>query len=304
MMERLSTRWSMLLDQTRMQRISQNINEGRARIDSGQKLLRPSDDPVSSARIDEIDRVIATKENDMRTLVRLENRWTAMDDRLSGLQIDVQRGLEITLAASSSTASPSDRATWALELASLRDSLLSAANARDNQGAPLFTSGQKNAYVPNTQGQMIWQEQGPVPRIDVGDGNFVPLGLRLQSFTGPPPTPEEGDDLFAEIDRLEANLKAPLADQEALADSITRLRRFADRLADAQAQVGSYGARLQSLNERAQAHMVQLSQSRAILADTDIATEIASIDQNSLILDATRALFAKLRSKSLLDYLR
>ena len=304
MVERMSTRWSMLLDQSRMQRLNQEISEGRTRVDGGEKLLRPSDDPAAAARIAEIDRLSSAQQNQLRNITRLQTRWQAIDDHLSNMQKDTQRILEIALAANSATASASDRATWAVELASLRDTLQAAANARDTQGAPLFTSGQDNAFVRNSEGRMIWQEQGPIPSIDMGDGQQLPLGLRLQNFTGAPPKIEDGDDLFAEIDRLEANLKAAIPDAESLAASITRVRRFTDQLTDAQAQAGTYGARLISLSDTLQAHLAQLTQSRSALADTDVASEIAGIDQNSLILDATRALFAKLRAKSLLDYLR
>lgn len=304
MIERTSTRWSMLLDQSRMQRLNQDINDGRSRVDSGEKLLHPSDDPSTAARIAEIDRISAGKENDLRAITRLQTRWQTIDDQLSAMQKDTQRLLEIALAANTATASASDRATWALELASLRKSLLAAANARDTQGAPLFTSGQADAFVADSAGHMLWQDQGPIAEVDVGDGHFLPLGLRLHDFTGPPARPEDGDDLFAEIDRLEANLKAPAPDSSTLAAAITGLRRFTDQLADAQSQAGTYGARLLALSDGVHAHISQLGQSRSKLADTDVAAEIAAIDQNSLILDATRALFAKLRAKSLLDYLR
>ncbi len=126
--------------------MSQTLQSAQARLErvmqqmaTGQRLLLPSDDPVTAVRISRITREEAAlaqyRDNIGALSVRLTQNETSLD---SGLQ-DLQQVRDLLVWASDGANTSEDLNAMAGSLLSLRDSLFYISNSRDQEGRYLFS---------------------------------------------------------------------------------------------------------------------------------------------------------------------
>ena len=84
---------------------------------------------------------------------------------------------------------------------------------------------------------------------------------------------------------------------------ITTLDTGVTKTADALGDIGQRGRRLQSLQEAARAHDIDLAAERTNLEATDISEAVAQLTAQTLTLEAAQAAFARINRRTLLDLL-
>ncbi|KQP37158.1 flagellar hook-associated protein FlgL [Pseudorhodoferax sp. Leaf274] len=118
--------------QTRLEKVMQQMS-------TGQRLLLPSDDPVTAVRLSRMDREQAAlaqyRDNIGALSVRLTQNETALDSSLQ----DMQQVRDLMVWASDGGNTAEDLNAMAGALVSLRDSLYYTANSRDQEGRYLFS---------------------------------------------------------------------------------------------------------------------------------------------------------------------
>lgn len=106
---------------------------------TGQRILLPSDDPVTTVRLSRMAReeaaLVQYRDNIGALSVRLRQNETALDSSLE----DLQQVRDLLVWASDGAATGDDLNAMAGALASLRDSLFYTANSRDQEGRYLFS---------------------------------------------------------------------------------------------------------------------------------------------------------------------
>jgi flagellar hook-associated protein 3 FlgL len=126
--------------------MSQTLAAAQARLEqvmqqmsTGQRLLLPSDDPVTTVRLSRMEREQAAlaqyRDNIGALSVRLTQNETALD---SGLK-DMQQARDLLVWANDGANTADDLNAMAGALVSLRDSLYYTANGRDQEGRYLFS---------------------------------------------------------------------------------------------------------------------------------------------------------------------
>lgn len=126
--------------------MSQTLASAQARLEhvmqqmaTGQRLLLPSDDPVSTVRLSRIVREQAAleqyRDNIGALSVRLTQNETALDSSLQ----DMQQARDLLVWASDGANTSEDLNALAGALVSLRDSLFYTANSLDQEGRYLFS---------------------------------------------------------------------------------------------------------------------------------------------------------------------
>jgi flagellar hook-associated protein 3 FlgL len=126
--------------------MSQTLQAAQARLEhvmqqmaTGERLLLPSDDPVTTVRLSRMVREQAAlaqyRDNIGALSVRLTQNETALDSSLQ----DMQQARDLLVWASDGANTPDDLNAMAGALVSLRDSLYYTANSRDQEGRYLFS---------------------------------------------------------------------------------------------------------------------------------------------------------------------
>lgn len=106
---------------------------------SGNKLLRPSDDPIASIRLLRLEREEAALTQYRDNIGALRARLSLNESYLSGMGRDMLGARDQLLMALEASYTNVDLRDMATPLAALRDSLLYSANTQDQEGRYLFS---------------------------------------------------------------------------------------------------------------------------------------------------------------------
>jgi len=120
------------------------LNDTQLQLSTGRRVLTPSDDPVSSARVlglnGAIDTVRQYQDNANRARARLETE----EGVLLGATNLLQRVNELTIQGNNDTLTPTDSRAIAAEVSQILDQMLSLANTRDSNGEYIFAGYQSS----------------------------------------------------------------------------------------------------------------------------------------------------------------
>jgi len=149
---------------------------------TGKRILKPSDDPVASARALDLSRAIDRMDQYTRNSTQVENRLNLQESALDSSLDVLQRVRELTVQANSGTQSDDSRAALATEIEQLRGSLLQQVNGKDGNGHYLFGGYSEDQAPYMTLGRHALpalQDAGGnrVPGVLLANGALVPARL-------------------------------------------------------------------------------------------------------------------------------
>lgn len=121
------------------------------KLTSGKNVNRPSDDPSSAAQAERAQTRLSRIASDRQALEVQRGALTLAESALGDSAGLLQRFRELTITAGNGGYNAADRLTVAKEMGSLREQLLSLANAADGNGLPLF-GGLGSASAPFVEG--------------------------------------------------------------------------------------------------------------------------------------------------------
>ena len=284
---------------TSLQGLNRNLDtlgKLQNQLTSGRLINAPSDSPTGTNRAMQTRTELASVSQEARNISD-GGAWLEQSDSTIQNMLDAARKVRDLTVQGLSTGSSSDASQKALatEVASLREGLLTLANT-NIQGRPLFggvTPGTK-AYDATT-GAYVGLAGPPVtPRVS--ETEVLRVDISGPEAFGPP-----GDDLFAVVGRIAADLTA---DPAALETHLADLDVIMQGMYTAVADVGARAKRLEGLG--------QINSDRSLTLQTQLA-ETENIDQPNTIMrlemqkvgyEAALAATAKAISPTLLDYLR
>lgn len=221
--------------------------------------------------------------------------WLNMADAAITDSMDIaQRVRTLTVQGmNSGSVSPEARQALAAEFKNLRAGLLANANESYN-GRPVFggTTGEREAY--DTTGTFIG-ENAPVTRR-VSDTNVVRVDL-----TGPETFGPAGNDIFAIVDRIAADVTANPA---ALGNHLDDLDVAMKRLATAAADIGSRTNRITAAQDMSTKTVTTLGAQLSENEDIDLPAVIITNQARMSAYQAALGVAAKTIQPTLLDFLR
>ncbi len=120
-------------------------------ISTGKRILTPSDDPVASSRVVEIDNTQNVTNQHLENISTARSTLNLEETAVSNIIRVFQNARQTVVTAGNAALSSADRASLATVLRSNYDELLGIANARDNQGGDYLFSGYSTSTKPFSQ---------------------------------------------------------------------------------------------------------------------------------------------------------
>jgi flagellar hook-associated protein 3 FlgL len=299
---RISTSWIFQQGVNAMLDKQTALAKTQLQLATGQKILKPSDDPTAATRVLDLNQVIDTISQYQRNADFADARLALEETTLSGAVDMLQRIRELTVQALNDTLGAADRGAIAVEVRENIDALLQLANTRDANGEYLF-SGFKT---------------GTEPFSHDGSGNFnyagdqgqrsLQIGASTQVVIG-----DSGDNVFMKVDDGAGGISSTFSilydlatELEANAPSgtiLTRLDSAIDTTANTRASIGARMNVIEGQRNSNDSFSLSMQENRSNLEDLDYAEAVSRFEQQLLALQASQQSFVKIQGLSLFNYI-
>jgi flagellar hook-associated protein 3 FlgL len=280
-------------------RAAEALAEAQRKVGSGQRMARPSDDPLGSvAAINEhasLSRLGAYSSAADAAAYRLGMADSALSDIIT--QLTAAQSTALAARGSSQTQAQRDAASD--ELISIRDALMSDINTKF-QGSYLFSGSDvsKPAYQAVGAGISAYQGDADPAGIEVEPGRSV-----ASTFDGGKIF--QGADAKHVLDALTDLSAAVRANNEpAIANGVAALSRAFDRATSAQAEVGNDLRAIDDVHLRNASAKTGVVARLATIEDADLAQAAAQLSQSETAYRAALSAVSTLGRVSLMDYLK
>lgn len=261
----------------RQTKLADALERTQIQISTGKRLQRMSDDPVAARRIQTIGTTQASMASWATNIKTAQAQSSQADGVLKSTSDLLVRARELTLAASSDTASPADRATIAAELKTIADQIDGLAATRDSNGEPLFATAEAR-----------------VVRFDA-DISFAAVPSAADTFV------IGGNSLSTSIRDIATAVAA--GDKAMMGTGLTTLTGAVDHVANQNAAIGLSAGRLERIGDSLEARGIEIADERQSVEETDLSSAIAQLNAQELTLSAAQAAFAKINRQTLFDLL-
>jgi len=143
-----------------MQKVSQALQKTQQQLSSGKRVNSPADDPVATARIQQLNQDLAQSNHYQRNIDLATNQLNQEDSTLGGVGDIITRVRELTVQAGNGSLNATDRRDIAKELSQRLNQLAGAANTRSASGEYVFGGfqGAKQPFVQDATG--VWRYTG------------------------------------------------------------------------------------------------------------------------------------------------
>jgi len=167
------------------QRLTSRIQQ---QIATGKRVMSPSDDPVSAARIDLMRHRIDVTERFQINKDAAINQLSLEENVLSNVISNLQQVRELQVRVGNEALSDNDRKMIGQEVSSLLTELEGLANTRDVNGRYLFSGGKTlaKAFTKNASGNYIYNGDSTIRQLDISSGIRIKLN-------------DSGSDIFMRI---------------------------------------------------------------------------------------------------------
>jgi flagellar hook-associated protein 3 FlgL len=284
---------------TALQTANAGLTQVMSQMASGSRILKPSDDTISTVRLARLSREEAALDQYRSNIAALTTRLQNNETTLTSMQDDLLMVRDLMAWAADGASTPEDVKAMATSLESLRDSLFYSANTRNAEGQWMFSGTASN--VPTLQLTAGVYSFGPgvnaqTQQVAVGDGVTIAANVSLQEY---------GLDVF--LNDLQAAITAFSNGSYVGANPAGAQIDAVDGLMDfLSGQIAQQGGRQNVINTMDDNHAaVSLSNKEATLAlgKVDYAEAAIRLNSYELAVQATQKAYARVSNLSLFDVL-
>ena len=281
------TRYGLSAEINRQARLGGDVARMQTEISSGKRVLAPSDDPVASARISQIARAQADQLSWTYNVETAGALASGADSALANVAAAVDRAGELMVLARSETLSDENRATIAVELRGIAETIAGTAENKDSRGRPLFATGDPLA-------------------LPIGDDlTIVPVPGRDAIFGGVPTAGGPADLVSIMTRAADAVTESdPASRRAATGSALEEVQAAAQHVAGARSDLGVRAQRIDQARERLEGSEMNLAEERSDLEDTNISELVAKLQAKKLSLEAAQSVFARINRNTLFDLIR
>lgn len=278
----------------------QQTNNLLTQASSGQRLSAPSDDPTAAAELIETQTQLAQNDQFTRSVQGLQSVLQTADSALSTVINNLTQAISLGTEGANGGLSANNRQSLASEVDSLKQQVLSAANA-SYQGSYVFggTATGSAPYVAdaNSPSGVSYVGNNNTNQVGVSPGQLLTVNKPGSAVFG---AGGGGQDVFQALTDLSTALNTN-------GDVASATAEVQQAFSNVNLQRTFYGNTLSNLN----ADLTNLSQQNLVLTQQQssldaanlpqIATELA---QAQTTLSAAYAVFGRISQNSLFDYLK
>lgn len=279
----------------------QSANEGAAQamqqLATGQRILKPSDDPIGALRLSRLSREESALDQYRNNIGALQSRLSASEATLNSIQGDLQSARDLLVWAADGGNTPADLNAMSGSMKTLHDSLLYLANTKNAEGRYLFsgTASDQPTVDPATYAFKGNTQTQPVA---VADDTSVPANVSLENMGA----------FLQQLNTLTTQLATPGVNPSTVQPAVQTLLGQLDQvLSSVAGKIGQLGGRqnvLTTLDNNQASVSLSNQQSALQLGKTDYAEAATRLDSYTLALKATQAAYGKVSNLSLFDALR
>ncbi|MGF1714987.1 flagellar hook-associated protein FlgL [Photobacterium chitinilyticum] len=299
---RLSTAQLNSVMLTSMQTSTTGVNKSFMQMSSGERMLKPSDDPLGSVQLMMLDREQANISQFQKNISNLEAQLGQTESHLDASNNAVLRAQElVTSVLNASNSTEEGREAIATELDSILDQLVDVANSKNPNGDYIFAGTQtdtqpvvkdpatgKYTYMGNSDQRMVQvAESMTIPSNQTADAIF---------FSG-------GSDIFNTLDQLVTDLRDPSIEQGGLTASVTSARSNLDTTMSTINQVWTdVGGQRNALARIEGSHADNKLLNNKLIGevkDLDYSEAILEMNTQMAALQATQMTYSKIQNLSL-----
>ena len=308
---RISTSWAQQTSVNSMLDQQSRLNQTQMQMNTGKKMLTPSDDPAAVARIIDLNQGIKQTEQYQSNINVARQRLTLEDGVLQNATDILQRVNELGVQGLNATNSPSDRISIAVEMEELNKQLVGLANTRNANGEYLF-SGFKSATQPFGKdtinvGAYVYSGNANSRPIQIdsnrqiadGDPGSNVFGIPTGQLPATVPAPGSISNIFEAIDKFATDLRANAPNSASLDD----ISQSLEKILTVQSSVGT---RLNALDNQEGHNADFVLNMKTVLSateDLDYAEAISKFNLQTVSLQAAQQAFAQVKKLSLFNYL-
>ncbi|MEK4239935.1 flagellar hook-associated protein FlgL [Paenibacillus sp. FSL H7-0714] len=279
-----------------LQKINQSLTQGQNQLATGQKITKPSDDPIGLGYQMRYDTDLARSDEFLSNTQTGGEILSTMDSLLQQSNDVLKRARTLALQASNGTYSAEQRLTISAEIKQLKEQLVTIGNSKYN-GNYLF-NGQKSDQAPYTTNGAATDSTDPgVLYLYVSPAVKVPVSITGEEIFGGAGT----NNAFKVLDDLAAALDSNNA--AGISDSLNGIDTVADKLSIAWAEIGARSNRFSLMETRITNEQVSLKEMRANVAEVDVAQAITDLKSKELVLQSALSTGARIMQSSLLNFL-
>lgn len=277
--------------------INTSMTKGQNQLATGQKINKPSDDPIGVGYQMRYDTDLARSDQFMQNAQTGNDILKTMDSSLSQANDVLRRARTLALQASNGSYDGEQRKAISAEIKQLKEQLVEIGNSQYN-GRYLF-NGQKTDVPPYTSGNAANDptDQG-VFSLHVSAAVAVPVSITGETIFGAAGT----DNAFKVLDDLANALDANQA--SGISASLDKIDAVSDKISISWAEIGARMNRFDLMQNRITDNQVNLKEQRSQVADVDFATAITDLKSKENVLQAALSTGARIMQTSLLDFMR
>ncbi len=309
---RVGTFQSFASQTGRMADLQSTIDKLQSQIAVGKRILEPSDDPLGSNRVVDLQRSIDNNQQFIRNMDAITTQLSLGDSAVEAMSNQMVRAKELAINAANGSLTSADRQNISTELGQIIEQMLSLANTRDAAGNYIFSGAQvaTAAFAKDATGAIVWQGSGQPPQVPVSPDVTVSTGtngldmLSIESGAG-------RQSIFQSLAQFKAVLDNPPADgaadqtafQQGMDKALADMNAGVDRLADQRATFGSRMAQVDTEADRLKTLETTLSTAQSNIESLDVAGAITQLQSAMTLLQASQQSFAQIKKLSLFQYL-
>lgn len=281
-----------------IRRNNEDILNWQNKLSTGQKIQKPSDDPVGIGFQMRYTTELA------RNKQYLENAntgygWLSQTDTvLQQAQSVLQRLNTLTNQAANGTVTSEVREMIRLEVEQLRQQMVQIGNS-SYDGRYIF-NGQMTDTKPYTTDNAVNETTDSGKYfLNVSPSVSVEVSLSGNEVFG---EPGAADNIFALFDKISTQLTN--SDTSGLSNSISDVGAAVEKISYSLSEVGARMNRFELVQNRIADEKLSLTNLKSQVADVDMADAIVQLQLQQNVLQASLSVSAKLLQTTMLDYIR
>lgn len=296
--------------QRNLQTAMQRLATAQTKASSLEAISKPSDNPAGTATAMAVRAEARANAQFTRNVGDAQGWLATADTALASATTALNKVRDLTVSGANGSINPSGREAIAIELESLRDTLVDVANS--NYAGRLVFAGTSNhdaaiTLNKNADGDVI-SVDGTVAAFPVAAGGSVErrtgtnTSVRVDTDATAVfgPAQEGGDDVFSLISKIITELR----DGSDVSKNLGAVDAAMGQVRDAQTSVGVRHANVLAAESSLLDHAVALEGRRSAVEDVDLGTAVLELKTQEVAYQAALAASAKVLQPSLMDFLR
>jgi len=296
------------------------MNKTLLQLSMGKKIIVPSDDPASAARVLGLNQAKSRTDTFQVNIVIAKSSLEVEESTLNGVVNSLQRIRELSVQANNDTYTADQRINISKEIEEHMETILGLSNATNGNGEYLFAGFNNktspfadNAGVIEYRGDQGQQELqiGTTRHIPSGDNGFD-LFMNIRGSDNGNAGSTAPMSVFAIVKELETVLNTNSGSPTSLPletfhESMPRIIANIDvalgRIVDFQAMIGARRNAIDSQDNANEDYLLQLETTLSETQDLEYTEAISRLEQEQLGLQASQQAFTKIQGLSLFNYL-